>query len=131
MKASFDIEASVAIEFLNSPGIAGACNSDVVKPWANGMDLTRRSRDMWIIDFGNSMPLEDAARHEAPFENVRRVITPQREGRREARIAENIDPATPGSGIGTVHDPWLVPADEDAAKKLKSGRLPLRHTEKS
>ncbi len=87
-KASFDIPADVATEFLLHPNPDGSTNSDVVRPWANGLDVTRRPREMWIIDFGNSMPEERGACYEKPFEYARRVVKPEREGRRERRIVE-------------------------------------------
>ena len=31
----------------------GQPNADVLKPWINGMDLTRRPAGKWIIDFGS------------------------------------------------------------------------------
>ena len=37
---------------LVSPNPDGRRNVDVVRPWVNGLDLTRRPRGMWIIDFG-------------------------------------------------------------------------------
>ena len=30
----------------------GRPNCDVIQPWRNAMDMTRRSSDTWIIDFG-------------------------------------------------------------------------------
>jgi len=48
----------------------GRPNSDVVRPWINGLDITRRPRGMWIVDFGIDMSEEDAAMYEAPFEYV-------------------------------------------------------------
>ena len=33
----------------------GRPNADVLKPWVNGMDLTRRPQGKWIIDFGWTM----------------------------------------------------------------------------
>ena len=47
-----------------------APNSDVLKPWVNGMDLTRRPADKWIIDFGAEMSESEAALYEAPFAYV-------------------------------------------------------------
>ena len=41
----------------------GRPNSDVLRPWANGLDVTRR-RDMWIIDFGWEMCEAEAALYE-------------------------------------------------------------------
>ena len=43
-----------------------------------GLDLTRRPRGMWIIDFGTDMPEADAALFEAPFEYVKNCVKPQR-----------------------------------------------------
>ncbi len=87
-KASFDITNSVALDFVHVPNPNGRPNSDVVRPWANGLDITRRHRDMWIIDFGNSMRQEVAALYEAPFEYAKQTVKPQREGRREKRIVQ-------------------------------------------
>lgn len=57
----------------------GRPNSDVVRPWVNGMDITRRPRGYHIIDFGTDMSLEDAALYEAPFEHVNEHVRPMRE----------------------------------------------------
>ena len=54
----------------------GRTNSDVVKPFVNGMDVTRRPRDMWIIDFA-TMSEEEASLYEMPFEHVRSVVKPE------------------------------------------------------
>ena len=47
----FDISESLAKRFLAHPNPDGRPNSDVVRPWINGSDITGRSRDMWIVDF--------------------------------------------------------------------------------
>ena len=53
---AFDIDGRIARAWLCEPLNAnGRPNSDVLKPWVNGLDLTRRRRDMWIIDFGWTM----------------------------------------------------------------------------
>ena len=57
----------------------GRPNSDVLRRWVNGLDLTRRDRGMWIIDFGTDMTEEQAAQYEAPFEHVQRHVRPQRD----------------------------------------------------
>jgi type II restriction/modification system DNA methylase subunit YeeA len=44
----------------------------------NGDDITGRRRGWWIIDFGVSMSVEEAALYEAPFEYVREHVRPQR-----------------------------------------------------
>ncbi len=76
--AAFDIPDKVARLMLDSPvNPNGRPNSDVVHPWANAMDVTRRPRDVWIIDFGAEMPLEEAALYELPFEYVETHVKPK------------------------------------------------------
>jgi hypothetical protein len=51
----------------------------------NGMDLTRRSADKWIIDFGWEMDEREAALYEAPFAHCLANVKPERDkNRREA-----------------------------------------------
>ena len=77
----FDILSSLAHEMLVATGNPnGRPNSDVVLPWVNGLDITRRPRGMWIVDFGTTMNLEDAALYEVPFEHVNEHVKPMREG---------------------------------------------------
>jgi type II restriction/modification system DNA methylase subunit YeeA len=61
------------------PNPNGRPNGDVVRPWINGLDVTRRPRGMWIVDFGVGLPEEEAALYEAPFEYVRQHVKPARE----------------------------------------------------
>ena len=61
------------------PNPHGRPNSDVIVPWINGLDVTRRPRNMWIIDFGVDMPQEAASRYELPFAHVERHVQPERE----------------------------------------------------
>jgi type II restriction/modification system DNA methylase subunit YeeA len=75
----FEVESSLASDLLALPlNPNGKPNSDVVRRWANGLDLTRRPRDMWIIDFGVDMSEADAALYEAPFELVKERVLPAR-----------------------------------------------------
>jgi type II restriction/modification system DNA methylase subunit YeeA len=67
---SFDIPDDVASELLCLPNPHGRPNSDVLIPWINGMDITGRSRNMWIIDFGIGMNEADVARYERPFDVI-------------------------------------------------------------
>ena len=39
----------------------GRSNADVLKPWFNGMDLTRRSAGKWIIAFGTTISPQESA----------------------------------------------------------------------
>jgi type II restriction/modification system DNA methylase subunit YeeA len=84
---AFDIGDSVAQVMLASPNPDRRSNRDVVRPWVNGLDLTRRPRNMWIVDF-RDMPLEEAALYEAPFEYVKQYVAPVRATNRRARRAE-------------------------------------------
>ncbi len=85
----FDIPGNLAREWLSMPANPnGHCNSDVVRPWANGRDLTRRSSDTWIIDFG-AMSEAAAALYPVPFAHVARVVRPEREKNRRVRRARS------------------------------------------
>ena len=83
----FDIPGSLGQEMLNSPNPHGKGNSEVVKPWVNGRDITDRSRGMWIIDFGD-MSADEAALFEAPFEYVNAHVRPSRVGNRRQHYAD-------------------------------------------
>ncbi len=82
----FDIPGDLAREWLRLPANPnGRPNADVLKPWVNGMDLTRRPADKWIVDFRWSMTEADAALYEAPFAHVKEHVWPMRQrNRREA-----------------------------------------------
>ncbi len=76
---AFDIAADTAMTFINaSLNPNGRPNTDVVRPWVNALDITRRPRGMWIIDFGVDLSEEDAALYELPFEYVRKHVKPER-----------------------------------------------------
>lgn len=77
----FDIEGDVARQWLCLPlNPSGQPNSDVLRPWMNGMDIVRRPSGKWIIDFGWTMSEADAALYEEPFEHVLRHVKPFRAG---------------------------------------------------
>ncbi len=84
----FDIDGATARAMLMAPNPDGRSNSDVVRPWANGRDITERRRDVWIIDFGLGMPRHEAALYERPFEYVRTHVKPMRDGVNRARYRE-------------------------------------------
>ena len=71
----FDIAGDLAREWLRLPANPnGRPNSDVLKPWMNGMDVTRRPAGKWIVDFGWTMSESDAALYEEPFRWVRERV---------------------------------------------------------
>ena len=82
----FDIVGDQAREWLRLPANPnGRTNADVLKPWMNGMDLTRRQAGKWIVDFGWTMSAGDAALYEEPFRWVKERVHPMRQqNRREA-----------------------------------------------
>jgi len=86
---AFDISGALARTFIGLPANPnGRRNSDVVVPWLIGKDVTDRPSDKWIIDFGNSMPIEEAALYEAPFAHLEEHVMAAREGKREERTGK-------------------------------------------
>ena len=85
----FDIDEATAISMMGQSNPDGRSNSDVIKRWINGKDITERSRDVWAIDFGVNLLETEAALYEAPFEYVRRVVRPARIRNRIRWRAEN------------------------------------------
>lgn len=75
----FDVSASTAREWLLLPrNPNGASNTDVIKRWKTGLDLTRRPEERWIVDFGTTMSETNAALYEAPFEYALKYVKPSR-----------------------------------------------------
>lgn len=80
---AFDIAGDVARDWLKMPANPnGHSNADVLRPWMNGMDVTRRWSGKWIIDFGWEMSETQAALYEAPFQHVLAHVKPVREQNR-------------------------------------------------
>ena len=79
----FDIPGELAREWLRLPANPnGRPNADVLKPWVNGMDLTRRPSSKWIVDFGWDMAEAQAALYEAPFGHINEHVWPMRQTNR-------------------------------------------------
>ena len=86
---AFDVAGDQAREWLRLPANPnGHTNADVLKPWVNGMDLTRRPAGKWIVDFGWTMPEGDAALYEEPFRGVKERVYPMRQQNRRAAYRE-------------------------------------------
>ncbi len=83
---AFDVDEATAAKLLADRGNPnGRPNSDVVVPWVNGLDITRRPRGMWIIDFGVDATQEAVADYAAPFKLVENLVRPIRgESKRDA-----------------------------------------------
>lgn len=75
----FDISGELARAMLSSPiNPNGVHNSSVIKRSANGMEITRRPSDRWIIDFGPTSEIKDIALYEAPYKYAEDTIRPAR-----------------------------------------------------
>jgi type II restriction/modification system DNA methylase subunit YeeA len=74
----FDVPGKIARAWLKLPNPNGRSNAEVVRPWCNAMDITRRSQDRWVIDFGTNMAQLDAALYEVPFTQVLEQVKPTR-----------------------------------------------------
>ena len=83
----FDVPGDLAREWLRLPANPnGRPNADVLKPWVNGMDLTRRPAGKWIVDFGWEMSEADAALYELPFGYAKEHVWPKRCKNRAASV---------------------------------------------
>jgi type II restriction/modification system DNA methylase subunit YeeA len=85
----FDIPSEVAHEWLNAPNPSGKPNSDVLRRYFNGNDLTKHARQAWTIDFGVDMSLETVASYEKPFSYLEKEVKPIREKNRREAYAKN------------------------------------------
>ena len=75
----FELTGDEARRLLMAPiNPNGRSNSDVVRPWTNGRDITTRPEDYWIIFFPDGMDERSAALYEAPFSAVERLVKPYR-----------------------------------------------------
>jgi hypothetical protein len=85
----FDIPFEVAREWLSVPNPTGRPNSDVLRPYFNGNDLTKRPRGAWTVDFGIDMGIVDAALYAAPFSHLENEVKPVRGKNRREAYARN------------------------------------------
>ena len=86
---AFDVSGELARQWLTQPNPNGRPNSDVIRPWANGMDITRRTSDCWIVDFEAGISESVAALYELPFSYLSKQVKPLRTDKREERTNEN------------------------------------------
>ena len=86
----FDVPGDLAREWLREPANPnGRPNSDVLAPWMNGLAVTRRPTDKWIVDFGWTMVREEAALYEAPFQHTQEYVYPMRQRNRRKSYRVN------------------------------------------
>ncbi len=85
----FDVSGEVARNWLKMPtNVNARPNSDVVFPWKIAIDVVRRPRDVWAVDFGLTMSEQEAAMYEAPFAYVQQHVLPVRKNDREAQTRQ-------------------------------------------
>ncbi|WP_136686135.1 class I SAM-dependent DNA methyltransferase, partial [Falsirhodobacter xinxiangensis] len=78
----FEVSGDLARQWVVLPtNPNGRKNTDVLRPWANGMDVTRRPSDQWVIDFGADMTEREAALFEAPLSYLREAIDAENQTR--------------------------------------------------
>lgn len=76
----FPITSELARTWLAAPlNPNGKGNTEVVKRWFTGLDITRRPDERWVVDFGSVLPLADAMLFEGPFGHVEAAVRPQRQ----------------------------------------------------
>ncbi len=91
----FDVSGIVARGWLLTPVIPnGRSNSDVLKPYWNGDDLTGRPRDMWFIDFPLGLGQTAAAHWEAPFSHLADWLDQQGKSLQQLRAPDGFASAT-------------------------------------
>ncbi len=83
-RGPFDMDASTALAMIK----ANSANRNVLKPIANGLDITRRSRERWIVDFGVNTPRVEAMKYVQPFEYVEQHVKPMRRATKQATSRE-------------------------------------------
>ncbi len=88
-KAPFDIAGPTARGWLALPNPHGKSNAQVLRPLCNGIDLTRRWGDRWIVDFGTQMAEADAMFFEAPYAYVAGVVKPIATKNSDKQVARN------------------------------------------
>lgn len=67
---SFDIDWEQARSLIVSPNSNGRSGTDIVRPYVNGMDISRRTRAAWIIDFGTDSSETIASGYDRAFELI-------------------------------------------------------------
>ena len=110
----FDVAGDQAREWLRLPANPnGRTNADVLKPWVNGMDLTRRPAGKWIVDFGLKMSAEDAALYEEPFRWVKEHVWPTWDKQREAERRDQwwFAPSATAEHVGGARQPIALHRD--------------------
>ena len=85
----FNITYEQALEWLSLPlNPNNRPNSDVLRPWVNGIDITRRLSNQWIIDFDPDANPGTLALYEAPLDYILKNVKPLRDPLRRKAYRE-------------------------------------------
>jgi type II restriction/modification system DNA methylase subunit YeeA len=74
----FEFPESTALSLLRTSNPNARPSSNVIRPWVNGMDVTRRPQNLWNVDFTPGMNEVESAQYEGPFEYIRAHVRPVR-----------------------------------------------------
>jgi type II restriction/modification system DNA methylase subunit YeeA len=85
---AFDIEEHRCVEWFQAANPHGRPNSDVLRPWVNGRDVSQRNRGMWIIDFPAGTDSGEAARYEGPYAELKQNVKAVRRANKRMSYAE-------------------------------------------
>ena len=87
-RGSFTVPGDLARAWMAlPPNPNGRSNAEVLRPYWNGLDITRVPGDDWIIDF-TGMSESEASLFEVPFEHLKQVVRPERQKAREIEARE-------------------------------------------
>ncbi|HEY5345887.1 MAG TPA: DNA methyltransferase [Verrucomicrobiae bacterium] len=70
----FIVGEQIAAEWLKAPNAHGKSNSDILRPWFNGSDITGRSSNSWVVDFSAISTEQEAALFELPFAFLKKEV---------------------------------------------------------
>ena len=104
----FDLHESDSLPLLHEPNPNRRPNSDVLIPWVNSLDILRRPRGFWIVDFGADGSHEFAARYTAPY----------------AKVLSDVFPLRSKVKRKTYRDYWWLHAEPCAEMRARINPLP-------
>ncbi len=76
----FIVGEQTAEDWFKAPNAHGKPNSNILRPWFNGSDITGRSSNSWVIDFSQIPTEQEVALYELPFAFVRQEVQEARKG---------------------------------------------------
>jgi type II restriction/modification system DNA methylase subunit YeeA len=99
----FEVAGDLARAWIGLPlNPNGQSNARVLRPWKNGEDIVRGAADYWIVDFGTTMSLTDAALYEVPFAHLSAAYQAENAARAVAG-----KPLLRGRELRALDDWWL------------------------